>query len=93
MTTSQSGVVRLLCFRPTYGFHTHAYALTKHAASVLLESGPVCGPLDVWLADNAWFGLKVYCIMVADEGYNREGRSLVGQQRVHLGSDVAMSCR
>lgn len=93
VATTISGLVSLMCFRPTYGFHTHAYALTKHAASVLLENGPVCGPLDVWLAGNEWFGLRVYCAMVANEGYNGEGRSLVGQQRVDMDSDIVMSGR
>lgn len=83
----------LKVFRPTYGFHTHAYAITAKAASTLLENGPVCGPLDVWLADNEWFGLQVYCAMGANEGYNREGRSLVGQLRVDNDSDIGMSGR
>lgn len=80
-------------FRPTYGFHTHAYALTKAAASTLLSNGPVCGPLDVWLADNEWFGLKVYCVVVAHEGYNREGACLISQRKHDTYSDIRQSGR
>jgi len=80
-------------FRPTYGFHTHAYALTKSAAEILLQNGPVCGPLDVWLADNAWFGLNVYCSVVANEGYNKEGSLLVSQRKRDTNSDIVQSGR
>lgn len=73
--------VEIILFQPTYGFYTHAYALSKLAASVLLSNLPVCGPLDVWLADNQWFGLKVYCGAVANEGYDGRGASLISQKR------------
>jgi hypothetical protein len=44
------------------------------------------GPIDVWLADNQWFGLPVYCAVIAGEGWknaegNYEGAPLVGQHR------------
>jgi GR25 family glycosyltransferase involved in LPS biosynthesis len=80
-------------FRPTYGFHTHAYALSKTAASTLLSNGPITGPVDVWLADNKWFGLNVYCAVVANEGYNNEGASLISQQRHKSVSDIRQSGR
>lgn len=80
-------------FRPTYGFHTHAYALTKSAAETLLQNGPVCGPLDVWLADNEWFGLNVYCGVVANEGYNKEGALLISQRKHDTKSDIVQSGR
>lgn len=80
-------------FRPTYGFHTHAYALSKTAASTLLSNGPITGPVDVWLADNKWFGLNVYCAVVANEGYNNEGASLISQQRRKSDSDIRQSGR
>lgn len=80
-------------FRPTYGFHTHAYALSKAAASTLLSNGPITGPVDVWLADNKWFGLNVYCAVVANEGYNHEGVFLISQQRHKSDSDIRQSGR
>jgi GR25 family glycosyltransferase involved in LPS biosynthesis len=80
-------------FRPTYGFHTHAYALSKTAASTLLFNGPINGPVDVWLADNNWFGLNVYCAVVANEGYNNEGAFLISQQRHKSDSDIRQSGR
>jgi GR25 family glycosyltransferase involved in LPS biosynthesis len=73
--------MEITIFRPTYGFYTHAYALSKSAASILLSNLPVSGPLDVWLADNQWFGLNVYCGAVANEGWNGKGASLVSQRR------------
>jgi GR25 family glycosyltransferase involved in LPS biosynthesis len=73
-------------FRPEYGYHTHAYVLKKTAARALLEQLPVVGPLDVWLADNRWFHLKVFCAVIANEGWRRadgsyEGGLLVRQNR------------
>ena len=68
-------------FRPTYGFHTHAYAIRQSAAEKLLQELPVVGPIDVWLADNQWFGLNVYCAMIANEGWKNTGAPLVGQDR------------
>jgi GR25 family glycosyltransferase involved in LPS biosynthesis len=89
----RNGPIEVTLFRPTYGFHTHAYALTKAAASKLLSNGPPSGPVDVWLADNEWFGLKVVCAVVANEGYNREGASLISQRRHDTNSDIGMSGR
>ena len=68
-------------FRPTYGFHTHAYAIKRSAALRLMNELPVRGPVDVWLADNSWFGMNVYCAIVANEGYKNTGANLVHQDR------------
>mmetsp|Transcript_2840 Transcript_2840/g.7796 ORF Transcript_2840/g.7796 Transcript_2840/m.7796 type:complete len:435 (-) Transcript_2840:670-1974(-) len=68
-------------FRPTYGFHTHAYAIRQSAAEKLLLELPVVGPIDVWLADNQWFGLKVYCAIIANEGWKKTGAPLIDQDR------------
>ena len=68
-------------FRPTYGFHTHAYVLNVKAAQTLTQNLPVQGPLDVWLADNQWFGLNVYCSVIANEGWHNTGAWLVTQNR------------
>ena len=82
-------------FRPTYGFHTHAYALTQKAARVLLEHLPVQGPLDVWLADNKWFGLNVYCAFIEDgtSFKGKLGAQLIAQKRHNSKSDIGMSGR
>jgi len=81
-------------FQPTYGFHTHAYAIHQSSAKRLLENLPVVGPVDVWLADNQWFGLNVYCAMVANEGWNNNGAPLVGQDRsISVASSVGHSSR
>lgn len=82
-------------FRPTYGFHTHAYAIRRSAAKQLVENClPVVGPIDVWLADNQWFGLSVYCAIVANEGWKNTGAPLVGQDRsVAVASSVGHSGR
>jgi len=74
-------------YRPTYGFHTHAYAITKRAAKTLVQHHiPIQGPIDVWLADNQWFQLAVYCAVIANEGWNLghgnfEGEPLIIQDR------------
>lgn len=84
-------------FRPEYGFHTHAYVLRAPAATTLLSHLPVVGPLDVWLADNQWFGLQVFCAVIANEGWRNddgtyEGALLVRQDRGRgKTSDVAQS--
>lgn len=84
--------IQIQLFRPTYGFHTHAYALTKHAASTLLKNLPISGPVDVWLADNEWFGLNVYCSVVANEGWQGLGANLVAQLK-HPSSNIQQSGR
>lgn len=76
----------ILIYRPEYGYHTHAYALRKEAAGILLNHLPIQGPIDVWLAENKWFDLPVYCAVIANEGWilsdgTREGRDLVTQRR------------
>jgi len=78
--------LKVRIYRPTYGFHTHAYAINAKAASTLLEHLPVVGPIDVWLADNAWFGLRVYAAVIANEGWqlddgSYEGTNLISQDR------------
>ncbi|CAB9512869.1 expressed unknown protein [Seminavis robusta] len=85
-------------FRPTYGFHTHGYVLSAKAAQTLLDNLPVKGPLDVWLADNQWFGLKVYCSVVKGEGWKGTGAWLITQNRKlqqqnQKDSDIGMSGR
>lgn len=77
----KDGDLLVQIFRPTYGFHTHAYAIRQSAASKLLQNLPVVGPIDVWLADHQWFDLNVYCAMVANEGWKNQGSPLVGQDR------------
>ena len=52
----------------------------------LLENSPIAGPVDVWLADNEWFGLPVCYAAIANEGWRRddgtyEGANLVDQAR------------
>jgi GR25 family glycosyltransferase involved in LPS biosynthesis len=85
-------------YRPEYGYHTHAYVVTRAAAATLLRQLPVTGPLDVWLADHHWFDLPVYCAVIANEGWRREedgeyeGAILVRQdRRKYRLSDVAQS--
>lgn len=82
---NDSPVVQI--FRPTYGFYTHAYAIRKSAASRLLQELPVAAPLDVWLADNDWFGLNVYVSGVVQP--NGKTVSLIAQRRVD--SDIVHS--
>ncbi|KAJ1445479.1 hypothetical protein M885DRAFT_549756 [Pelagophyceae sp. CCMP2097] len=86
---------RSAVFVPAYGFQTHAYALTKRAAAVLVSHLPVVGPVDVWLADNEWFGLRVYCVVVPGAGWRGEGMWLADQdRRFHGGaSDIECSSR
>jgi GR25 family glycosyltransferase involved in LPS biosynthesis len=78
--------LRISIVRPSYGFYTHAYALrTNKAAQKLLSQLPVVGPIDTWLADNAWFGMNVY--------FGVMGRStcIIGQQRKDLKNDIVHS--
>ncbi|KAL3934085.1 MAG: hypothetical protein SGBAC_010112, partial [Bacillariaceae sp.] len=88
-------ILPVTLFRPTYGFHTHAYALNQKAASVLLDNLPVKGPLDVWLADNQWFGLSVYCANIDDGSsfHGKTGAQLISQQRHDTRSDIRQSGR
>ena len=83
----------VMIFKPEYGFHTHAYALTKKAAQVLLQNLPVIGPIDVWLADNQWFGLNVYCSIVKNEGWKGSGAYLVSQKKYQNDSNIDSSGR
>jgi len=84
-------------YKPTYGFHTHAYLVTRSAAEVLLNQLPVQGPIDVWLADHQWFDVPTYVAAIAGEGWvdketgECEGLNLVGQYRRRLTSDVHQS--
>lgn len=96
VTTFQSNVVIQL-YKPTYGYHTHAYVVTKEAARVLIDKLPVRGPVDVWLADNNWFDLRVFCAVIAGRGWRNEdgtfeGGQLVSQDRRNtLQSDIVQS--
>jgi GR25 family glycosyltransferase involved in LPS biosynthesis len=91
---STAGPPEVTIFRPTYGFHTHAYAIKKSAALKLLEQLPVVGPLDVWLADNHWLELNTYCGLVANEGWRGTGANLISQDRKHVKeSDIEQSGR
>jgi GR25 family glycosyltransferase involved in LPS biosynthesis len=87
----------ILLYRPTYGFHTHAYVINKTGAAKLLDNLPVVGPIDVWLADNEWFGLSgVYCAVIAHEGWRSddgtyEGTNLISQDRKTHPSDIQQS--
>ena len=90
-TTTSTDLVML--FRPTYGFHTHAYAITKRGAIKLLDQLPVVGPLDVWLADNQWFDMNVYCAMVKNEGWKGTGACLLSQHKHNMKSDINQSGR
>jgi len=84
--------VSVQLFSPSYGFRTHAYAIKKSAAHTLLDNLPVVGPVDVWLADNSWFGLRVYCAVVANDGWRDTGANLISQNRV-AESTIGMSSR
>ena len=70
-------------FSPEYGYHTHAYMITKAAAQCLLDNLPVSGPVDVWLADHQWFGLSTYCAVIANEGWKLESGEIEGRQLIH----------
>eukprot|EP00979_Chaetoceros_neogracilis_P001353 scaffold233_cov198-Chaetoceros_neogracile.AAC.17 len=92
--TEESSSIKVNLFRPTYGFHTHAYIISKTAARILLENLPVVGPLDVWLADNQWFGMEnIFCAVVANEGWKGEGAALVSQRKYDTRSDIRQSGR
>jgi GR25 family glycosyltransferase involved in LPS biosynthesis len=87
---------RVRLYKPTYGFHTHAYVLSKKAANILLQNLPIQGPIDVFLADNDWFGIPVYCAVIEGEGWRNEdgsyeGAVLVSQCRKSVTSDVPQS--
>eukprot|EP00550_Attheya_septentrionalis_P004532 CAMPEP_0198285344 /NCGR_PEP_ID=MMETSP1449-20131203/4668_1 /TAXON_ID=420275 /ORGANISM="Attheya septentrionalis, Strain CCMP2084" /LENGTH=337 /DNA_ID=CAMNT_0043982749 /DNA_START=175 /DNA_END=1188 /DNA_ORIENTATION=- len=70
-------------YRPKYGFHTHAYIITKATAQTLLQDHlPIVGPIDVWLADNQWFQIPVYCAVIANEGWRREDGTYEGAELV-----------
>jgi GR25 family glycosyltransferase involved in LPS biosynthesis len=70
-------------YRPTYGFHTHAYAITKRAAKALVDDClPIKGPIDVWLADNQWFQMNVFCAVIANEGWKLDNGTLEGEPLV-----------
>jgi GR25 family glycosyltransferase involved in LPS biosynthesis len=93
---SRASDLQVQLYRPAYGFHTHAYVVKRRAAKILLEKLPVVGPIDVWLADNGWWGLDVYCAVIANEGWQREdgtfeGSNLVSQQKSKYSSDVQPS--
>ena len=80
-------------FRPTYGFCTHCYAIRKGAARRFLDALPVAGPVDVWLADNNWFGAQVYCVIQPGGGWQNTGRWLANQETKPGEADVRQSSR
>jgi GR25 family glycosyltransferase involved in LPS biosynthesis len=80
-------------YKPEYGYHTHAYAIRKETAAVLVQNLPICGPVDVWLADNQWFSQPVYCAVIQGEGWKLndgtyEGNDLVIQERRGIANDI-----
>jgi GR25 family glycosyltransferase involved in LPS biosynthesis len=80
-------------FRPTYGFCTHCYAIRSGAARKFLDALPVAGPVDVWLADNNWFGAQVYCVIQPGGGWQNTGRWLANQETKPGDADVRQSSR
>ena len=68
--------IEIQLFRPVYGFYTHAYVISKQGATKLLQQLPVTAPLDVWLADNRWFNLKVYVASIIEKRRNRATTSM-----------------
>ena len=80
-------------FAPAYGFGTHCYAIRAPAARRLLEHLPVAGPVDVWLADNAWFGATVRCVVKPGGGWENTGRFLCQQDAKPGDADVRQSSR
>ena len=80
-------------FRPSYGFCTHCYAIKGAAARKFLDALPVVGPVDVWLADNNWFGAKLYCAIEPGGGWQNTGRWLATQETKPGEADVRQSSR
>jgi len=80
-------------FRPEYGFCTHCYAIRGAAAQRFLDALPVAGPVDVWLADNNWFGAQVYCVIQPGGGWQGTGRWLANQETKPGEADVKQSSR
>ena len=80
-------------FRPEYGFCTHCYAIRGAAARKFLDALPVAGPVDVWLADNNWFGAQVYCVIQPGGGWQNTGRWLANQETKPGEADVRQSSR
>lgn len=80
-------------FAPEYGFATHCYAVRPAAAATFLQHLPVAGPLDVWLGDNKWFDVKVYCVVVAGKGWRGTGGWLATQDSKPGDCDVRQSSR
>ena len=81
-------------FAPSYVFMTHAYVIRASAARSLLAQLPVVGPLDFWLSENAWWGLRAVCVGIEGEGYKGEARPLVAQLgRFRRDNDVPRSSR
>ncbi|KAH8074480.1 hypothetical protein JL721_2042 [Aureococcus anophagefferens] len=55
-------------------------ALRNTAAAKLAGHLPVVGPVDAWLADNQWFGLDVFCLVVPGEGVGGAGGKLASHR-------------
>jgi hypothetical protein len=82
-------------YKPEYGYHTlDAYAIRKETAAILVQNLPMCGPFDIWLADNNWFSQPVYCAVIEgqgwqlDDGTYYEGSNLVIQERRGIANDI-----
>ena len=72
---------------------THCYAIRGAAARKFLDALPVAGPVDVWLADNNWFGAQVYCVIQPGGGWQNTGRWLANQETKPGEADVRQSSR
>ena len=73
--------------------HTDCYAIRRAAARKFLDALPVAGPVDVWLADNNWFGAQVYCVIQPGGGWQNTGRWLANQETKSGEADVKQSSR
>ena len=49
--------------------------------------------MDVWLADNNWFGAVVYCVIQPGGGWQNTGRWLANQETKPGEADVKQSSR
>ena len=80
---------------PTHWLIPHAdcYAIRSAAARRFLDALPVAGPVDVWLADNNWFGAVVYCVIQPGGGWQNTGRWLANQETKPGEADVRQSSR
>ncbi|KAK7230205.1 hypothetical protein SO694_00211025 [Aureococcus anophagefferens] len=64
------------CFRPERTLGMHCYALRNTAARSSRTTCPSPAPSTRGLADNGWFGLDVFCLVVPGEGVGGAGGKL-----------------